>query len=99
MSGNATRVAGFPVGARPNEAPTHPQAFSVANAVGLTVVGGETEAEALCGLLRANGIECFHRQTDYGAGAADGGASWAGPTEVVVDGGDLEAARKLLPRR
>lgn len=62
----------------------------------LTVVGGETEAETLCGLLRANGIECFHRQTDYAAGAADGGASWAGPTDVVVNSEDLEAARKLL---
>jgi hypothetical protein len=67
--------------------------------VTLTVVAGETEAETLCGLLRANGIDCFHRQTDYAAGAADGGASWTGPTEVVVDAEDLEAARKLLPRR
>ncbi len=64
----------------------------------LTVVGGATEAEALCGLLRANGIDCFYRQTDFGAGAADGGASWAGPTEVIVNEDDLEAARKLLPR-
>jgi len=64
----------------------------------LTVVGGETEAETLCGLLRANGIECFHRQTDYAAGATDGGASWVGPTEVVVNEDDLEAARKLLPK-
>jgi len=63
----------------------------------LTVVGGETEAETLCGLLRANGIECFHRQTDYAAGATDGGAFWAGPTEVVVHEDDLEAALKLLP--
>jgi hypothetical protein len=65
----------------------------------LTVVAGETVAETLCGLLRANGIECFYRQTDYAAGAADGGASWVGPTEVVVNESDLEAARKLLPRQ
>jgi len=64
----------------------------------LTVVGGATEAETLCGLLRANGIACFHRQTDYAAGAADGGAAWAGPTEVVVNDDDLEAARELLPK-
>jgi hypothetical protein len=64
----------------------------------LTVVGGALEAETLCVLRRANGIDCFYRQTDVGAGAADGGASWAGPTEVVVGSDDLEAARNLLPK-
>ena len=63
----------------------------------LTVVGNEMEADALCGLLRANGIECFHRPTDAAAGGAYGGPSASGPTEVVVNEGDLEAARKLLP--
>ena len=34
----------------------------------LTVVGDELEAEALCGLLRVNGIECSYRRTDVSAG-------------------------------
>ncbi|HUZ98626.1 MAG TPA: DUF2007 domain-containing protein [Gaiellaceae bacterium] len=63
----------------------------------LTVVGNEIEADALCGLLRANGIECFHRPTDAAAGGSYGALSMSGPTEVVVNDEDLEAARKLLP--
>lgn len=68
--------------------------------VTLTVVGDELEAEMLCGLLRANGIECFHRRSDPAAAisAYAVGASIAGPTEVVVDAKDLERARLLLPR-
>ncbi len=63
----------------------------------LTVVGNEMEADALCGLLRANGIECFHRPTDAAAGGAYGALSMSGPTEVVVNDEDLEAASQLLP--
>jgi hypothetical protein len=64
----------------------------------LTVVGDEMEAEALCGLLRTNGIKCNHRRTEMSAGAGTygGGFAIAGPTEVLVDQDDLEAARKLL---
>jgi hypothetical protein len=65
--------------------------------VTLTVVGNEMEADALCGLLQANGIDCFHRRTDAAAGGAYGGPSMSGPTEIVVNEGDLESARKLLP--
>jgi hypothetical protein len=36
------------------------------------VVGTEPEAELLCSLLRSAGIECAGRQTNLGAGAADG---------------------------
>jgi hypothetical protein len=70
------------------------------DAVTLTVVGDEMEAEALCGLLRTNGIECTYRRSDMSAGAGTfgGGFAMAGPTEVLVHKGDLEAARKLLPR-
>ena len=64
----------------------------------LTVVGDELEAEALCGLLRTNGIECGYRRTDLAAGRADGSSSMSGPTAIVVDEADLEAARELLPR-
>ena len=66
-------------------------------AVKLTVVGDEMEAEMLCGLLRTNGIACEYRHTDMGAGGALGGISMAGPTEVMVNEEDLEAALKLLP--
>lgn len=66
----------------------------------LTVVGDEMEAEALCGLLRTNGIKCNYRRTDMSAGAGTygGGFAMAGPTEVLVDETDLDAARKLLKR-
>ena len=67
--------------------------------VRLTVVSDEMEAEALCGMLRANGIECAYRRTDTAAvaGAYSGGFAIAGPTEVLVHERDLDAARKLLP--
>jgi len=68
--------------------------------VTLTVVGNEVEAEILCGLLQANGLEGWYRRTDaaevlpaYGGA----GIGMAGPTEVLVAERDLEAARKLLP--
>ena len=64
----------------------------------LTVVGDELEAETLCGLLRVNGIECDYRRTDLSAGRADGSSSMSGPTEILVNEADLEAARELLPK-
>jgi Putative prokaryotic signal transducing protein len=66
--------------------------------VTLRVVGDEMEAEALCGLLRTNGIKCAYRRGDMSAGAGTygGGFAIAGPTEVLVDEADVEAARKLL---
>ena len=62
----------------------------------LTVVGSEPEAELVCQLLRTEGIECFHRPTDYGAGVGDGLASGWGPHEVVVRPADVGRARELL---
>lgn len=64
----------------------------------LTVVGNEIEAETVCGLLRANGIECFYRRTDVSAGAYGAALSMGGPNEIVVNESDLEAARSLLPK-
>lgn len=62
----------------------------------LTVVPGETEAEVLCGLLRANSIECAYRDTDaIDSPLEDFMAS--GPREILVHEGDLETARALLP--
>lgn len=62
----------------------------------LTVVPGETEAELLCGLLRANGIECGYRDTDAIDSPIEGFIT-SGPREVLVHDADLEAARALLP--
>jgi Putative prokaryotic signal transducing protein len=69
-------------------------------AVTLTVVGDEMEAEAVCGLLRTNGIKCAYRRTNMSAGAGTygGGFAIAGPTEVLVDENDLAAARKIVAR-
>jgi len=65
-------------------------------AVVLTVVANEPEAEILCGLLRSNGIECGYRETD----AIDSELEEftpAGPREILVQPSDLEDARALLP--
>ena len=66
--------------------------------VTLAVVGDEMEAEAVCGLLRTNGIKCAYRRSNMSAGAGTygGGFAIAGPTEVLVDEADVAAARKLL---
>jgi hypothetical protein len=63
--------------------------------VRLTVVGNEIEAEAICGLLRTEGIACDHRQTDMGAGAWEATGS-GGPREILVEPDDLERARELI---
>ena len=65
--------------------------------VRLTVVPDEGAAEALVGLLRSEGIECFYRDTDVSAAGIFGGSTFAGWREVLVDEEDLERARKLLP--
>ena len=62
----------------------------------LTVVPSETEAEVLCGLLQANGIECGYRETDAIDSPIEDFIP-AGPQEVLVREDDLEAARALLP--
>ncbi len=64
--------------------------------VTLTVVPSELEAEMLCGSLRANGIECTYRKTDVAAGAYALTLGSGGLTEVLVEDGDLEAARTLI---
>jgi len=67
------------------------------DAVTLTVVGDEIEAEALCGLLRTHGIACTYRRTNFSAGASDG-FGITDPTEVLVHAHDVAQARKLLPQ-
>jgi hypothetical protein len=63
----------------------------------LTVVHDEAEAEIICGLLRANGIECSYRNTDLAAGAWTVGFASGGPIELLVNEEDIVAARELLP--
>ena len=59
------------------------------------VVSDDTEAEVVCGLLRANGIECFYRDTEAIDSPLEDFTA-AGPREVVVRSADADAARQLL---
>jgi hypothetical protein len=54
-----------------------------------------TEAEIVCGLLRANGIECGFRETEAIDSALED-FTQAGAQEILVHAADLEAARELL---
>lgn len=65
--------------------------------VRLTVVPDEGEAEALCGLLRAEGIDCFYRDTDISAAGIFGGTTFGGWREILVAEADLDRAREMLP--
>jgi len=62
----------------------------------LTVVADEPEAEILCGLLQANGIECAYRDTEAIDSPLEDFTA-AGAREILVRPADLEAARSLLP--
>ena len=64
-------------------------------AVVLTVVPGETEAEAVCGLLRSAGFECGYRDTEAIDSPLEEFAP-SGPREILVHESDLAAARTLL---
>ena len=61
----------------------------------LTVVSDEPEAEVVCGLLRSNGIECRYRDTEAIDSPLEDFTA-AGPREILVRPGDLQAARALL---
>jgi hypothetical protein len=64
-------------------------------AVVVTVVSDETEAEIVCGLLRTAGIACGHRDTsDIDTPLEDFIAS--GPQEILVRPADVETAREIL---
>jgi hypothetical protein len=65
--------------------------------VRLNVVPDEGAAEALCALLRTEGIDCFFRDTDVSASGIFGGTTFGGWREILVDEADLERARELLP--
>jgi hypothetical protein len=61
--------------------------------VRLTVVGSQGEADVMCSLLRAHGIECDERATDY---SAEQGGGWGGQREILVRQADLVAAQELI---
>jgi hypothetical protein len=58
--------------------------------VRLTVVPTEPEAEIICSLLRANGIECTSSAADLSTQV------FGGSVQVLVHARDLDAARRLL---
>jgi hypothetical protein len=70
----------------------------VDDAVRLTTVTGEPEAEVLCGMLRAARIECGHRLTEEDDSPFEGISS-GGMREILVHQSDLDAARSLLADR
>ena len=65
------------------------------DAVPVTRVADELEADMVCGLLRSAGIECGHRVTEETDSTLEG-FTGTGPREVLVHAADLEAARALL---
>jgi hypothetical protein len=65
-------------------------------AVVLTVVSSEPEAEALCGLLGSAGIECAYRDTEAIESPLEEFIA-SGPREILVHPQDLETAQGLLP--
>jgi hypothetical protein len=64
--------------------------------VRVAVVPGEPEAEALCGLLRSDGIECGHRPTGEADSAFEGFGGEGGAHEILVHPRDAERAREIL---
>ncbi|MDX6437211.1 MAG: putative prokaryotic signal transducing protein [Gaiellaceae bacterium] len=67
----------------------------MADAVYLTLVPSEVEAELLCALLRTDGIECEQRPTNFSVGMMDG-MPGGGPREVFVGEQNLARAREIL---
>ena len=68
----------------------------MAEPVRVTVVPGSSEAEVVCGLLRANGIKCAYRPTPESDSLFEEFSGAAGMQEVLVDPADLEDAKALL---
>jgi hypothetical protein len=62
----------------------------------LTTVSSEPEAEAICGLLGSEGIECAYRDTEAVDTPLEEFIA-SGPREILVHAEDLEAAEALLP--
>jgi Putative prokaryotic signal transducing protein len=67
----------------------------VDEAVRLTTVSDELEAETLCGLLRSAGIRCGHRPTEEADSPLEGFGS-GGRHEILVPESELELAEAVL---
>jgi hypothetical protein len=61
----------------------------------VSVVDTEPEAEIICGLLRANGIECYYRDTEEIDSPLEDFTA-AGRREIVVRAADADVARELV---
>ena len=68
----------------------------VDDAVRVTTVPGEPEANAFSQLLRQNGIECAFRPTPELDSAVDNFGGLGETYEIVVRPADLDRARELL---
>jgi hypothetical protein len=68
----------------------------VADTVRLTVAPDEGQAELICGMLRAEGIRCFHRTTDISAGVEAALARIGQWREILVLADDFLRARELV---
>jgi hypothetical protein len=64
----------------------------------LTIVSGAPEADIVCGLLETAGIDCASRDTEAIDSPLEDFTE-AGPREILVREGDLEAARALIAAR
>ena len=65
------------------------------DAVVVKTVKDVPEAQIVCGLLRANGLECGYRDTEAIDSALED-FTQAGAQEILVHTADLEVARELL---
>jgi Putative prokaryotic signal transducing protein len=68
---------------------------AVAGVMRVTIVGSQGEADVICSLLRAHGIDCSDRGADL---SAERGGGFFGWREILVGEADLQAARELLER-
>jgi hypothetical protein len=64
-------------------------------AVVLTVVESQGEADIVCGLLETAGIESAYRDTEAIESSLEDFTA-AGPREILVREEDLDAARELI---
>jgi hypothetical protein len=65
------------------------------DAVVVKTVKDVPEAQIVCGLLRANGLECGFRDTEAIDSALED-FTQSGAQEILVHAADLEVARELL---
>ncbi len=69
--------------------------MEASDAVVLKVVGGEQEAEIVCGLLRSAGLECGYRDTDALDSQLEDFIA-AGAREILVHAAEIDDARAVL---